>query len=116
MCDMPQLVNQKVSAARTSWTTEGFSTANFTALPPSRAWRPEHEARHRLVASREVRTKARVFREGAREHEPDAEIARGTLPFFSKISALKNFASTPVGLILSALRNSIAAFDNSPLS
>jgi TadE-like protein len=35
MCDMPQLVNQKVSAARTAWTTEGFSSANFTALPPS---------------------------------------------------------------------------------
>jgi hypothetical protein len=40
----------------------------------------------------------------------NAEIARGTLPFLSKIRAVKYFASTPVGLILSALRNSIAAF------
>jgi hypothetical protein len=35
MCDMPQLVNQKVSAALTLWTTEGFSAGNFGALPPS---------------------------------------------------------------------------------
>jgi hypothetical protein len=34
MCDMPQLVNQKVSKARDLWDTAGFSLANFTALPP----------------------------------------------------------------------------------
>ena len=33
MCDMPQLVNQKVSAAKSLWTTEGFAPANFSALP-----------------------------------------------------------------------------------
>ncbi len=36
MCDMPQLVNQKVSAAKTLWTTEGFALANFTAMAPPR--------------------------------------------------------------------------------
>jgi hypothetical protein len=42
-CDMPQLVNQKVSAARTLWTTEGFSAGNFTALPPSQGGNTDYK-------------------------------------------------------------------------
>jgi len=42
-CDMPQLVNQKVSNARTLWATEGFAPVNFTALPPSQGGNADYK-------------------------------------------------------------------------
>ena len=42
-CNMPQLVNQKVSNARTMWATAGFDPANFTALAPTSGNNPDYK-------------------------------------------------------------------------